>query len=244
MPNSRPQVLAALVNSIPELIGGSADLTPSNLTKVDGNSLDYSPKNRDGRYIRFGVREHGMCSVCNGIAAYGGLIPFGATFLVFAGYALGAMRLAALSHFRVLYVYTHDSIGLGEDGPTHQPIETLISLRAIPNMTVIRPADGNEVAGAYKLALENKHGPTVLALSRQGCVNLAGSSPEAVAKGAYVLPEDGAPQLILAATGSEVQLCVKAAVTLKANGINTRVVSFPCFERFDEQTQEYGNFDN
>lgn len=236
---SSQMVLSELVNSIPELIGGSADLTPSNLTKVDGNKIDYSPTNRDGRYIRFGVREHGMCAVCNGIAAYGGLIPFGATFLVFAGYALGAMRLAALSHFRVIYVYTHDSIGLGEDGPTHQPIETLISLRAIPNMTVMRPADANEVAGAYKLALENKHGPTVLALSRQGCVNLEGSSPDKVALGAYVLPESGAPQVILVATGSEVQLCVAAAKTMKEKGTAVRVVSFPSFEKFEEQSQEY-----
>ena len=227
---------------MPELIGGSADLTPSNLTKVPGNAADYSPADRVARYLRFGVREHGMCAVCNGLAAYGGLVPFGATFLTFVGYALGSIRLSSLSHFRVLYIMTHDSIGLGEDGPTHQPIETLASLRSMPNMLVIRPADGNEVAGAYKLALENAHGPTVLALSRQGCVNLAASSIEAVARGAYPVlePEGGAaPVVVLAATGSEVQLCLAAAAALSSAGVAARVVSFPCWSLFDAQPAEY-----
>jgi len=237
------QVLGAIVDKIPELIGGSADLTPSNLTKVEGNAVDYSPKTPEGRYIRFGVREHGMCAISNGIAAYNGLVPFASTFLTFVGYALGAMRVAALSHFRVIYIMTHDSIGLGEDGPTHQPIETLASLRSMPNMTVIRPADGNETAGAYKMALENAHGPTVLALSRQGCVNFAGSSVEGVSKGAYVIQEAEGTKaflgVILVATGSEVQLCGKAAAALNAKGVNTRVVSFPCWSAYDAQSPEY-----
>lgn len=237
------QVLGAIVDKVPELIGGSADLTPSNLTKVEGNAVDYSPKTPEGRYIRFGVREHGMCALSNGIAAYSGLVPFASTFLTFVGYALGAMRVAALSHFRVIYIMTHDSIGLGEDGPTHQPIETLASLRSMPNMTVIRPADGNETAGAYKMALENTHGPTVLALSRQGCANFAGSSVEGVAKGAYTIQE--APgttaflNVILVATGSEVQLCGKAADALNAKGVNCRVVSMPCWSAYDGQSPEY-----
>eukprot|EP00040_Diaphanoeca_grandis_P030307 m.178977 g.178977 ORF g.178977 m.178977 type:complete len:686 (-) comp31954_c2_seq1:269-2326(-) len=237
---SSQQVLSKLVDLVPELIGGSADLTPSNLTKVEGNKLDYSKTSRDGKYIRFGVREHAMCSISNGICAYGGSVPFAATFLVFAGYCLGAMRLSALSHFRVLYVYTHDSIGLGEDGPTHQPIETLISLRSIPNMTVMRPADSNEVTGAYIQAMENAHGPTVFALSRQGCVNLPGSSPESVAFGAYTVQKEEADlDVVLVATGSEVQLCVAAAATLKAKGVSTRVVSFPCWSLFEQQSAEY-----
>jgi len=237
---SSQQVLSKLVDAIPELIGGSADLTPSNLTKVEGNKLDYSKDSRDGRYIRFGVREHAMCSISNGICAYGGSVPFAATFLVFAGYALGAMRLSALSHFRVLYIYTHDSIGLGEDGPTHQPIETLISLRSIPNMTVMRPADANEVTGAYVQALENAHGPTVLALSRQGCVNLPGSSAEGVAKGAYVVEDATGPlDVVIVASGSEVQLSVSASAELKAKGVSVRVVSFPCWSLFEKQSAEY-----
>eukprot|EP00041_Stephanoeca_diplocostata_P014815 m.279658 g.279658 ORF g.279658 m.279658 type:complete len:685 (-) comp19809_c0_seq1:377-2431(-) len=233
------QVLEKLVPAVPEFLGGSADLTPSNLTRVDGNSIDYSRAARDGRYLRFGVREHGMCAVVNGLAAYGGIIPFGSTFVVFAGYALGAMRVAALSHFRVVYIYTHDSIGLGEDGPTHQPIETLASLRSIPNFQVIRPADGNETSGAYKMALEKKTGPTFLALSRQGLPNLAGSSIDAVAKGAYVLQDADDKKVVLVGSGSEVSLCVKAADVLKAKGIASRVVSFPCWDAFNAQSAEY-----
>ena len=189
-------VLEKIVPVLPELIGGSADLTPSTLTKVKGNELDFQKATPAGRYLRFGVREHGMSAVSNGIAAYGGLIPFASTFLNFVGYALGAIRVSALSHFRVLFVMTHDSIGLGEDGPTHQPVETLASLRSMPNMLVIRPADGNETSGAYKVALEHLHTPTTLALSRQNCDNLEGSSIASVALGAYILQEaDGVPQV-------------------------------------------------
>lgn len=236
---SSQKVLEAIVPLIPEFIGGSADLTPSNLTKVEGNSLDYQPGTPAGRYLRFGVREHGMASVCNGIAAYGGLIPFGATFLTFVGYAIGAIRLSALSGFRVVYIMTHDSIGLGEDGPTHQPIETLASLRSMPNMVTIRPADGNEVGGAYKVALNNAHGPTTMALSRQGCAVLEGTSVDAVAKGAYPLkPVDGA-QLLLVATGSEVQLAVSSLPALAEAGIKAAVVSMPSWELFEAQSDEY-----
>jgi len=239
------KVLEKIVASVPELVGGCADLTPSCLTKVAANSVDYSKATPEGRYVRFGVREHGMSSVCNGMAAYGGLIPFGATFLVFSGYAMGAIRLSALSHFKVLYIMTHDSIGLGEDGPTHQPVETLSALRCIPNLLTIRPADGNETSGAYKLAMENAHGPTLMAFSRQNCVNLAGSSIDAVAKGAYVVQEAEGTQafmsVILVATGSEVQLAIEAAKALQAAGKNTRVVSMPCWSLFDAQPEEYRN---
>lgn len=224
---------------MPEFIGGSADLTPSTLTKVAGNKLDYQRDTPLGRYLRFGVREHGMAAICNGIAAHGGLVPFASTFLNFTGYALGAVRLSALSHFRVLYIMTHDSIGLGEDGPTHQPIEMLASLRSMPNILVFRPADGNEVSGAYALALASAHTPSVLALSRQACVNLEGSSVEAVAHGAYILVDCDAPQAVLVGTGSEVQLCVAAAAKLKAGGLRVRVVSMPCTELYDAQPPAY-----
>eukprot|EP00043_Microstomoeca_roanoka_P011042 m.104281 g.104281 ORF g.104281 m.104281 type:complete len:685 (+) comp15073_c0_seq1:184-2238(+) len=232
-------VLTALVEALPELIGGSADLTPSNNTKVPGNSVDFSAEHPEGRYLRFGVREHGMSAICNGIAAHGGLIPFGATFLNFAGYALGAMRLSALSHFRTLYVFTHDSIGLGEDGPTHQPVETLAHLRALPNFNVFRPADGNETSGAYKAAILASSTPSVFALSRQNLPNLEGTSIDGVAKGAYVIQDVENPQIILVGTGSEVSVTVDAAKQLAEEGIRARVVSFPCWELFDDQTQEY-----
>jgi len=189
--------------------------------------------------LRFGVREHGMAAVCNGIAAHGGLIPFGASFLNFVGYALGAIRLSALSGLHVLYVMTHDSIGLGEDGPTHQPIETLASLRSMPHMITIRPADGNEVSGAYKVAINKRHNPTTLALSRQGCAVLEGTSIDAVAKGAYALKDTAGAQLLLVATGSEVQLAVSALPALAAAGITAAVISMPSWELFEEQSAEY-----
>jgi transketolase len=206
---------------------------------VEGNSVDYCPKTPQGRYLRFGIREHAMAAVCNGLAAHGGVIPFGATFLVFTGYCLGAIRLSALSHLRVLYVFTHDSIGVGEDGPTHQPVETLATCRAIPNLLVFRPADGNEVSGAYKLALSHASTPSLFSLSRQGCANLEGSSVDAVAKGAYVVRDAENPTVILAATGSEVQLAMSAVGDLEASGERVRVVSFPCWELFEQQDQKY-----
>jgi transketolase len=232
--------LNALAPVLPELIGGSADLTHSNLTelKVSGNFQKGSYENRN---LRFGVREHGMGAICNGIALHNsGLIPYCATFLVFADYMRAAIRLSALSQAGVIYVMTHDSIGLGEDGPTHQPVETLASLRAIPNLLVMRPADGNETSGAYKIAIANRKRPTLLALSRQALTNLEKSSADAVAKGAYIVSDsDGTPDLILMATGSEVDLCIKAAETLRGEGKKVRVVSMPCWELFDEQDAAY-----
>ena len=231
-------VIKSFADLMPEWIGGSADLTPSTKTNWPG-CVDFQHATPHGRYIRFGVREHGMSAVVNGLAAYGGFIPFGSTFLTFVGYALGGIRLSALSHFRVVYVMTHDSIGLGEDGPTHQPIEILASLRAMPNMLVMRPCDGNETSGAYFAAFSQKGRPTTLSLSRQGLPILTGSSVEGVLKGAYVLQdcEGGAPQLTLVATGSEVGLCVEAAKLMA--GVRVRVVSMPCWELFDEQDEAY-----
>ncbi|HEY9735322.1 MAG TPA: transketolase [Trichocoleus sp.] len=232
--------LNALAPVLPELIGGSADLTHSNLTelKISGSFLKGQYENRN---LRFGVREHGMGSICNGIALHNsGLVPYCATFLVFADYMRAPIRLSALSQAGVIYVMTHDSIGLGEDGPTHQPVETIASLRAIPNLTVIRPADGNETSGAYKVAVESRKAPTLLALSRQNLPQLEGSSIDAVAKGAYILSGgEGTPDIILIGTGSEVSLCVEAAAKLRAEGKNVRVVSMPSWELFDAQDEAY-----
>lgn len=232
--------LNALAPVIPELIGGSADLTHSNLTflEVSGSFLKGQYENRN---LRFGVREHGMGAICNGIALHGsGLIPYGATFLVFTDYMRPAIRLSALSEAGSIWVMTHDSIALGEDGPTHQPIETVASLRAIPDLLVMRPADGNEVSGAYKVAIENRKRPTLIALTRQGLPNLPGSSIENAAKGAYVASDsDGTPDIILIGTGSEVSLCEEAADKLRGEGKKVRVVSMPCWKLFDEQDEAY-----
>ncbi|MGB3308871.1 MAG: transketolase [Nodosilinea sp.] len=232
--------LNALAPAIPELIGGSADLTHSNLTelKISGSFQKGAYENRN---LRFGVREHGMGAICNGIALHNsGLIPYCATFLVFADYMRAAIRLSALSQAGVIYVMTHDSIGLGEDGPTHQPVETIASLRAIPNLTVIRPADGTETSGAYKIAVEHRKTPTLMAFSRQNLPNLPGSSIEGVAKGAYTVDDcDGTPDLILIGTGSEVSLCVDAAKELRTAGTKVRVVSMPSWELFDMQDATY-----
>jgi transketolase len=228
----------ALAKVLPEFIGGSADLTHSNLTEIHGEG-DFQKGQYQNRNLHFGVREHGMGAICNGIALHNsGLIPYCATFLVFADYMRAAIRLSALSQVGVVYVMTHDSIGLGEDGPTHQPVETIASLRVIPNLLVIRPADGNETSGAYKVAIENRKRPTLMAFSRQNLPNLPGSSIDAVAKGAYVVQDcEGTPDLILIGTGSEVPLCIKAAAEL--SGTNVRVVSMPCWELFDEQDAAY-----
>ena len=232
--------LNALAPAIPELIGGSADLTHSNLTelKISGSFQKGAYENRN---LRFGVREHGMGAICNGIALHNsGLIPYCATFLVFADYMRAAIRLSALSQAGVLYVMTHDSIGLGEDGPTHQPVETIASLRAIPNLIVIRPADGTETSGAYKVAIEHRQTPTLMAFSRQNLPNLPGASVEGVAKGAYTVDDcDGTPELILIGTGSEVSLCVDAAKELRTAGTKVRVVSMPSWELFDAQDAAY-----
>ncbi|QEY32473.1 transketolase [Synechococcus sp. RSCCF101] len=233
--------LGALGPNLPELIGGSADLTHSNYTDIKGETGSFQPETPEKRYLHFGVREHAMAAILNGIAYHGsGLIPYGGTFLVFADYMRGSMRLSALSELGVIYVLTHDSIGVGEDGPTHQPVETIPSLRAMPNMLVIRPGDGNETSGAYQVAVSNRRRPTVLCLSRQAMANQANSSAAQVAKGGYVLEDcDGTPELILIGTGSELDLCVQAAAQLSSEGRRVRVVSMPCMELFEEQSAEY-----
>ena len=233
--------LGALGPNLPELIGGSADLTHSNYTDIKGETGSYQPQTPEKRYLHFGVREHAMAAILNGIAYHGsGLIPYGGTFLVFADYMRGSMRLSALSELGVIYVLTHDSIGVGEDGPTHQPIETIPSLRAIPGMLVFRPGDANETSGAYKLAVENRKRPSALCLSRQGMANQANSSIEKVAKGGYILEDcDDTPELILIGTGTELDLCAQAAKQLTASGRKVRVVSMPCVELFDEQSDAY-----
>ncbi|HET7828415.1 MAG TPA: transketolase [Candidatus Limnocylindrales bacterium] len=241
------QVLAA---ALPELFGGSADLSESNLTDVKANGHDHFEAGHPGRNLRFGVREHGMGGIANGIAYHGGFLPYVATFLTFSDYMRGAVRLAALSGLHVTYVWTHDSVGLGEDGPTHQPIEHYAALRAIPNLWFVRPGDPNEAAAAWALAVERpaiagaSGGPVALALTRQKVPTLAGTKEharEGVRRGGYILREasSGEPQLILIGTGSELQLCATAAEALEADGIPTRVVSLPCWERFDAQDQAY-----
>ncbi|MEM8638769.1 MAG: transketolase [Cyanobacteria bacterium P01_G01_bin.54] len=239
--------LNAIAPKLPELIGGSADLTHSNLTELKCSG-DFQKADYNNRNLRFGVREHGMAAICNGISLHNsGLIPYCATFLVFADYMRGAMRLSALAEAGVIYVLTHDSIALGEDGPTHQPVETVASLRVIPNLLVIRPADGKEAAGAYQVAVTNAkrsgapNRSSVLAFTRQGLPNLEGSSAEGVAKGAYIVVDCGCnePDLILIGTGSEVSLCVDAAKEIAATGKKVRVVSMPCWELFAEQDAAY-----
>jgi len=234
--------LNALAKVLPEIIGGSADLTHSNLTELKGFG-NFQKGHYEDRNVHFGVREHGMGAICNGMALHGsGLIPYGATFLIFTDYMRGAIRLSALSQAGVIWVMTHDSVALGEDGPTHQPVETIASLRAIPNLTVLRPADGTETSGAYKVAVlnANENRPTLIAFSRQAVPNLAGSSIDGVAKGAYaVIDSDGTPDVILIGTGAEVGLCVKAAEQLTSEGTKVRVVSMPSWELFDAQDAAY-----
>ncbi|QJB43826.1 transketolase [Dolichospermum flos-aquae] len=227
---------------LPELIGGSADLTHSNLTELKGAG-DFQKGHFANRNIHFGVREHAMGAICNGMALHNsGLIPYGATFLIFTDYMRAAIRLAALSEAGSIWVMTHDSIGQGEDGPTHQPIETLASLRAIPDLTVIRPADGNETSGGYKVAIEKSkaNASTLLAFTRQNVPNLAGTSIAGVAKGGYtIVDSQGTPDIILIGTGSEVSLCVSAAEKLTAVGKKVRVVSMPSSTLFDTQDAAY-----
>ena len=227
---------------LPELIGGSADLTHSNLTELKGTG-DFQKGHFGNRNIHFGVREHAMGAICNGMALHrSGLIPYGATFLIFTDYMRAAIRLAALSEAGSIWVMTHDSIGQGEDGPTHQPIETLASLRAIPDLTVIRPADGNETSGGYKVAIEKSkaQASTLLAFTRQNVPNLAGTSIAGVAKGAYTIVDcQGTPDIILIGTGSELSLCVSAAEKLTAEGKKVRVVSMPSSTLFDTQDAAY-----
>ena len=232
-------VINRLAEIIPNLIGGSADLAPSNKTDMSGKG-DYSAENRGGQNLHFGVREHAMAAITNGICAHGGLVPYCGTFFVFSDYMKGAMRLSSLMKLPVTYVLTHDSIGVGEDGPTHQPIEQLAALRSMPNMTVFRPADSKETAAAWYYAVTNGETPTSLVLTRQK-LPLYDGCPKRALKGAYILKdcEKATPDILLMASGSEVELIFKAADELKKKGVDARVISVPSFEVFDAQDEEY-----
>ncbi len=241
--SSSGKVLNALAGKLTELIGGSADLTPSNNTKFEG-AVDFQPDTPSGRYIHFGVREHAMGAALNGLALYGGLIPYGATFLIFSDYMRAAIRIAAISHAPSIFVFTHDSVGLGEDGPTHQPIEQLAGLRAMPNLLVMRPADANEVVQAWKIAVSQRDRPSLMALTRQAVPVFDRSitaSAEGVEKGAYVLISFGkeTPDIILMASGSEVNLVYEAGRRLADEGFGVRVVSFPSWDLFKAQDEAY-----
>ncbi|MEW6187245.1 MAG: transketolase [Thermodesulfobacteriota bacterium] len=238
-------VLNAVAAKVNNLIGGSADLAPSNKTEIKGSG-DFQAGAYGERNLRFGVREHGMGSVMNGMALHGGVIPYGGTFLIFSEYMRPPIRLAAMMGLRVIYIFTHDSIGLGEDGPTHQPIEQLAALRAIPNLTVIRPADANETARAWRMALTRTTGPTALILTRQNLPTLDRSflsSAENLDLGAYVLQGQGEtnPDVLLLATGSEVPIALQVSEKLKNQGITSRVISMPSWELFDQQPEPYRN---
>ncbi len=243
---SSGEVLEALVPVVPELLGGSADLTPSNNTRTK-TDVDVRPGDFSGRYMRYGIREHGMAAAMNGIAAHGLLIPYGGTFLTFTDYARPSIRLSALSELGVIYVMTHDSIGLGEDGPTHQPVEHLAALRAIPHLMVFRPCDSVETAECWALALKHRHAPSILALTRQGLPLLRtepggpqGSDQNLSARGAYILAADAiAREVTLLATGSEVSIAMAAREALAKDGIRAAVVSMPCWELFEAQPQAY-----
>ena len=236
------KTLNAIADFLPQLIGGSADLAPSTDTNLN-DYQSFSAKHRDGRNFHFGIREHAMGAVLNGMALSNYLIPYGATFLIFSDYMRPPLRLAAIMKIRQIMVFTHDSIGLGEDGTTHQPVEQLIGLRTVPNMTVIRPADANETAQAWRVAIEHKDGPVALILTRQGVPIIDQNqfaSAKNLAKGAYILSDStGKPELILIASGSEVQLILKAQQELKKENISARVVSMPCWNLFDQQSKAY-----
>ena len=242
--DSSAQVLNAVAQQVPWLLGGSADLTPSTKTRLTfGGAGDFQPDERPGRNLHFGIREHASAAIANGLALTK-LRPFWSTFLTFSDYARGAIRLSALMEIPVLHIFTHDSIGVGEDGPTHQPVEHLASLRAMPGLLVFRPADANEVVETWRIVTALRHEPAALVLSRQALPTLDRSVLNAavgVARGAYILAEasGGRPQVILLATGSEVHLALEAREELEAGGIGTRVVSMPCWELFDRQPQEY-----
>jgi len=231
------KVLDALAPHVPLMIGGSADLTPSNNTKFRG-SEDLTAMNYGGRYIRYGVREHAMGAIMNGMAITG-LIPYGGTFLTFSDYMRPAIRLAALSNYPSIFVFTHDSIGLGEDGPTHQPVEHLAALRAIPNLLVVRPADANETSYAWQTALEHRDGPVALVLTRQKVPALPGTASGGALHGAYILVDTMKPDIVLAATGSEVHVAAEAAKILATHNVAVRVVSMPCWRLFYEEAREY-----
>jgi len=234
-------VLEELTRAVPEMVGGSADLTGSNNTKTKATE-PMTPANWGGRYIHYGVREHGMAAAMNGMSLHKGVIPYSGTFLVFADYSRAAIRLGALMGAQVVHVMTHDSIGLGEDGPTHQPVEQVASLRAMPNMLVFRPADGVETAECWELALKNQTGPSTIALTRQGVASVRTEHVEEnlSARGGYVLsPAKGEEKVVLIATGSEVGIAVEAQAALEAKGIGARVVSMPCMELFEAQDAAY-----
>jgi transketolase len=238
------KVLNAIAAKVPELAGGSADLGPSTETVIRGGGEFLPDAEPGGRNVHFGVREHGMGAILNGMARHGGVIPYGATFFIFSDYMRPSIRLAALMGCRVVYVLTHDSIGVGEDGPTHQPVEHLASLRVMPNLYVVRPADANETAAAWRMALERTTGPTALVLSRQKLPVLPPSSvfrDDGVYRGAYVLEDaaDGHPDVVLIASGSEVSVALAARKLLAEEGVPARVVSMPCWERFEEQEVGY-----
>lgn len=235
------KTLDALMPHLPLVIGGSADLTPSNNTRFKG-ATDFQKNNLTGRYIRYGVREHAMAAIMNGMAVSGLIRPYGGTFMVFSDYMRGALRVACLSKYPTIFVFTHDTIGLGEDGPTHQPVEHLASLRAIPNLLVIRPADANETAQAWKYTLEHRDQPIALALTRQGIPVLDQSkyaSASNLVKGAYVLIKDDNPDVLLLGAGSEVHIALQAREILAAEGIRSQVVSMPCWELFERQPAAY-----
>ncbi|MFT7581352.1 MAG: transketolase [Myxococcota bacterium] len=238
---SSGKVLNAIATGVSQLWGGSADLAGSNKTRLESEG-DFSATERTGRNIHFGIREHGMAAIMNGMALHGGIIPYGGTFLTFSDYMRGAIRLAALMEQRVIYVLTHDSIFLGEDGPTHQSVEHAMALRLIPNLRVMRPADGNETAAAWFAALKHTKGPTALLLTRQNLPQLStlDAAIDGVEHGGYVLVEGGnKPDVVLIGTGSETHLCIDAAKTLAAEGISARVVSVPCLDRFLAQPADY-----
>lgn len=237
------QVLSALMPQMPLVLGGSADLTPSNNTQFKG-AEDFQKDSPGGRYIRYGVREHAMGAILNGINISGLLRAYGGTFMVFSDYMRGAVRVAALSKYPSIYVWTHDSIGIGEDGPTHQPVEHFAALRAIPNLLVFRPADANETAHAWKYALEHQDGPVALLLTRQGVPVIDQrkfASAANVSRGAYILTSRGKPDVVLLATGSEVAIALEAAKMLEADGLSPQVVSMPCWKLFEKQDDKYRN---
>jgi len=235
------KVLDALMPKLPLVMGGSADLTPSNNTKFAG-AKDFQKDARDGRYIHYGIREHAMGAIMNGISVSGLLRAYGGTFLVFSDYMRAAIRVAAISKYPTIFVFTHDSIGIGEDGPTHQPVEQLAALRAMPNLMVFRPADANETAQAWKFALEHRDGPVALLFTRQGLAVINQnkySSAANLSKGAYVLAGTDKPDVLLLASGSEIGVVLEAAEKLSVERIAAQVVSMPCWELFDKQSQEY-----
>lgn len=241
--NSSGKVLNEIAKILPELMGGSADLAPSTKTWIEG-SIAFQKDSREGRNLNFGVREHGMGGVVNGLAYHGGFIPYGATFLTFSDYMRPSVRISALSHLHSIWVYTHDSIGLGEDGPTHQPVEHVMSLRTIPGLNLIRPGDANETREAWIAAIESKNYPTALVFTRQNVPTIDRekyAKAEGLHKGAYILADLGGskPDIILMASGSEVDLIVKAGEKLANEGVNVRLVSFPCWSFFELQPQSY-----